>query len=90
MFLLLTLNMLLPAEAPLDIVHFPKIRNHFKPFFPMHPFSTPVFLMFSGGRESVHSEQMGQSCYLRTNNRKMNMFLEKHIYSASPYQNIIQ
>ena len=56
----------------------------------MHPFSTPVFLMFSGGRESVHWEQMGQSCYLRTNNRKMNMFLEKHIYSASPYQNIIQ
>ena len=56
----------------------------------MHPFSTPVFLMFSGGRESVQSEQMGQSCYLRTNNRKMNMFLEKHIYSANPYQNIIQ
>ena len=35
--------------------------------FPMHPFSTPCtlslpygFLMFSGGRESVNWEQMGQ------------------------------
>ena len=28
--------------------------------FPLHPFSTPYgFLMFSGGRERVHGEQMG-------------------------------
>ena len=41
---------------------------HLTHSFPMHPFSTPwkhlkTFVMFSGGRERVHWENMGQSIY---------------------------